>query len=122
MARRLQSRLLTTLFRQRSALNLLRQDRGPCWHARFIMTRAVLSAAIDSDWKQVSNDKPCPVCGAKDACSVHTADAFACCAREPSEWKLTNGSWLHRLPQTRAASALPANSTELVANVNAIRP
>lgn len=83
------------------------------------MTRAVLSAAIDSDWKQVSNDKPCPVCGAKDACSVHTADAFACCAREPSVWKLTNGSWLHRLPQTRT---LPANTTELVANANAIRP
>lgn len=61
------------------------------------MTRAVLSAAIDSDWRMVSQERPCPVCGADDACSVHTADPFACCAREPSDWKLTNGSWLHRV-------------------------
>lgn len=61
------------------------------------MTRAVISAAIDSDWRLVSQERPCPVCGAEDACSIHTADAFACCAREPSEWKLTNGSWLHKL-------------------------
>jgi hypothetical protein len=61
------------------------------------MTRAVLSAAIDSDWRLVSQERPCPVCGAEDACSIHTADAFACCAREPSDWKLTNGSWLHKL-------------------------
>jgi hypothetical protein len=56
------------------------------------MTRAVLSAAIDSDWRLVSQERPCPVCGAEDACSFHTADDFACCAREPSDWKLTNGS------------------------------
>jgi len=61
------------------------------------MTRAVLSAAIDSDWRLVSQERPCPVCGADDACSIHTADPFACCAREPSDWKLTNGSWLHRV-------------------------
>jgi hypothetical protein len=66
------------------------------------MTRAVISAAIDSDWRLVSQERPCPVCGAEDACSIHTADAFACCAREPSEWKLTNGSWLHKL-QTPSA-------------------
>lgn len=61
------------------------------------MTRAVLSAAIDSDWRLVSSERPCPVCGANDACSVHTLDEFACCAREPSQWKLTDGSWLHRI-------------------------
>lgn len=61
------------------------------------MTRAVLSAAIDSDWRLVSTERPCPVCGSRDACSVHTKDDFACCAREPSQWKLTTGAWLHRL-------------------------
>ena len=61
------------------------------------MTRALVSAAIDSDWRLVSQLRPCPICGAGDACSVHTQDAFACCAREPSEWKLTNGAWLHKL-------------------------
>jgi hypothetical protein len=61
------------------------------------MTRAVLSVGIDSDWRLVSQERPCPVCGAEDACSIHTDDAFACCAREPSDWKLTNGSWLHKV-------------------------
>jgi hypothetical protein len=61
------------------------------------MTRAILSAVIDSDWKQVSQERPCPICGAEHACSVHMVDAFVSCAREPSQWKLTNGSWLHRI-------------------------
>ncbi len=75
---------------------------GAIWHAnckvRVIMTRAPQSAAIaiDSDWKLVSQGRPCPVCGAEDKCGVHTEDEFVCCARAPSEWKLTNGSWLHR--------------------------
>jgi hypothetical protein len=68
------------------------------------MTRAVLSAAIDSDWRMVSQERPCPVCGADDACSVHTADPFACCAREPSDWKLTNGAWLHRVEVSAAVA------------------
>jgi len=61
------------------------------------MTRALPSAAIDSDWRSVSQEHPCPVCGKGDGCCIHTDDDFASCAREPSEWKLTNGSWLHRL-------------------------
>jgi hypothetical protein len=69
------------------------------------MTRAVLSAAIDTDWRLVSQERPCPVCGSQDACSVHTKDDFACCAREPSQWKLTTGAWLHRV-QARSAIAL----------------
>jgi len=78
------------------------------------MTRAVLSAAIDSEWKLVSHGRPCPVCGADDSCSVHTVDDFACCAREPSDWKLTNGSWLHRVRGTSrvtpiAGVVVPAN-------------
>lgn len=91
------------------------------------MTRAVLSAAIDSDWRLVSQERPCPVCGSEDACSIHTHDAFACCAHEPSDWKLTNGSWLHKLQ----AHAMQAHASvelvdkmprlELAANGNAIR-
>jgi hypothetical protein len=69
------------------------------------MTRAVLSGAIDTDWRLVSHERPCPVCGSQDACSIHTKDAFACCAREPSEWKLTTGAWLHRV-QSLSASAM----------------
>ena len=68
------------------------------------MTRAVLSAAIDSDWKLVSSNRPCPVCGSEDQCSIHLEADFVSCAQEPSQWKLTNGSWLHRLPMTLGLS------------------
>lgn len=86
------------------------------------MTRAMLSAAIDSDWRQVSNERPCPVCGGDDACSIHTADDFACCAREPSLWKLTNGAWLHRVSAASAARSLAANDAVPTANENDLRP
>lgn len=83
------------------------------------MTRAVLSAAIDSEWRQVSNERPCPVCGGDDACSIHTVDDFACCAREPSLWKLTNGAWLHRVPQAeRTSGVVTMGETKLPANGN----
>jgi hypothetical protein len=62
------------------------------------MTRQDLSAAIDSDWRLVSPNRPCPVCGSDGHCSIHLEDPFVSCAQEPSQWKLTNGSWLHRLP------------------------
>jgi hypothetical protein len=68
------------------------------------MTRAVLSHGIDTEWRLVNSTRPCPVCGSHDECSTHTEDDFACCAREPSEWKLTNGSWLHKI-QARALAA-----------------
>jgi hypothetical protein len=70
------------------------------------MTRAVLSHAIDTEWRLVNSTRPCPVCGSHDACS--TQDEFASCAREPSEWKLTNGSWLHKVAQQRAAAGAEA--------------
>lgn len=77
------------------------------------MTRAVLSAAIDTDWRLVSHERPCPVCGSQDACSIHTKDAFACCAREPSEWKLTTGAWLHRVQARSAVAKVPASFGQL---------
>jgi hypothetical protein len=80
------------------------------------MTRAVPTAAIDSDWRSVSQERPCPVCGKDDVCSVHTADDFACCAREPSEWKLTNGSWLHRIQ----ASSTVAQVADVLGRVNPV--
>lgn len=86
------------------------------------MTRAVLSAVIDSDWKQVSQEKPCPVCGAADACSVHTVEHFACCARSPSEWKLTNGSWLHRLEDPSRISHVEAITRGGAAEINRALP
>lgn len=77
------------------------------------MTRAVLSGAIDTDWRLVSHESPCPVCGSQDACSIHTKDEFACCAREPSEWKLTTGAWLHRVQQSREVVKAPTTLGQL---------
>ena len=80
------------------------------------MTRAVVSVAIDSDWKLVSTEHPCPICGALDGCSVHTIDQFASCARQPSSWKLVNGAWLHRVAnntQELDASAQRGSGTRL---------
>jgi len=86
------------------------------------MTRAVLSAAIDSDWRLVSQDRPCPVCGSEETCSIHTDDDFACCAREPSDWKLTTGAWLHRVTK-RASGPVPTiGSLAAAANENGARP
>lgn len=85
------------------------------------MTRAILSAAIDSEWRLVSQERPCPVCGADDACSIHTRDAFACCAREPSDWKLTNGSWLHRVRAANVELAETLPRVDVPANGNGIR-
>jgi hypothetical protein len=90
------------------------------------MTRALPSggsAGIDSDWKLVSQGRPCPVCGAEDTCGVHVVDEFACCARAPSEWKLTNGSWLHRLQSANTpldVTEMPAQGAA-AANVNDLR-
>jgi hypothetical protein len=85
------------------------------------MTRAILSAAIDSDWKQVTPEKPCPVCGSFNACSVHVFEEFACCSLAPSEWKLTTGAWLHRIIDNELevagleSKALRGDSATLVA-------
>lgn len=87
------------------------------------MTRALPSAAIDSDWKLVSHGRPCPVCGAEDTCGVHMVDDFACCARAPSDWKLTNGSWLHRLQSQRVGTQvteIPVHAA-MAAHVNGLR-
>lgn len=58
---------------------------------------------VDFDWANVTDKRPCPVCGGGSRCRRHTVDAFASCARRPSEWPLTNGSWLHRVAGASAS-------------------
>jgi hypothetical protein len=48
------------------------------------------------------------MCGAIDGCLRASDAAFACCAHRPSDWRLTNGSWLHRLA-CLGAEVLAAN-------------
>jgi hypothetical protein len=61
--------------------------------------------AFDGDWQRVSGTTPCPVCGGLEDCRTHVEEAFACCLRRPSDWRLDNGGWLHRIT---AAPALRA--------------
>jgi hypothetical protein len=59
--------------------------------------------ALDGDWNRVTGAEPCPVCGGPTECRLHSDESFACCVRQPSDWRLENGGWLHRVNErTRA--------------------
>ena len=67
--------------------------------------RANVEHGVDADWTSVSGTTPCPVCGGFERCRTHVAEQLACCVAEPSEWRLANGGWLHRLELTPAVAA-----------------
>jgi hypothetical protein len=48
----------------------------------------------EAEWMQA---KPCPVCSAAAGCRKEAGGEFVSCSHCPSEWPLTDGSWLHRL-------------------------
>jgi hypothetical protein len=60
---------------------------------------------LDADWIRVSHAAPCPICGGLDDCRTHVEQEFACCVLEPSEWRLANGGWLHRIERAVAVGA-----------------
>lgn len=60
----------------------------------------------DGDWNRVSGGAPCPICGSEADCRTHADEAFACCLQQPSDWRLTNGGWLHRIDDIAQVSAL----------------
>lgn len=71
------------------------------------MQRAMrhISNGLDGDWDRVTGTAPCPICGGDADCRTHSNEAFVCCVQRPSEWRLNNGGWLHRLaPQPGFAS------------------
>jgi hypothetical protein len=55
------------------------------------------SPGQEGDWNRVTMEMPCPICGGRVDCHMHAVEAFACCVQEPSEWRLSNGGWLHRI-------------------------
>ena len=55
------------------------------------------SNGLDGDWIRVTGTAPCPVCGSDANCRTHSDEAFVCCVQRPSDWRLNNGGWLHRL-------------------------
>jgi hypothetical protein len=67
---------------------------------------------LDADWVRVSLTTPCPVCGGARECRTHAEEAFACCLHEPSDWRLDNGGWLHRIERGGIAACLARVSAE----------
>jgi hypothetical protein len=61
------------------------------------MRSGVEANQTDHDWIQVSAAAPCPICGSGQSCRIHADEAFACCTTQPSDWRLSNGGWLHRI-------------------------
>jgi hypothetical protein len=56
-----------------------------------------ISDGLDGDWERVTVTAPCPICGGDAGCRTHSNEAFACCVQRPSDWRLNNGGWLHRI-------------------------
>ena len=54
----------------------------------------------DSNWKRVSRDEHCPICGKPDWCTVTTDGMIACCMRVEAEKQAANGGWIHNLSDT----------------------
>lgn len=67
----------------------------------------------DGDWNRVTGSAPCPVCGGDVDCRTHSEEAFVCCVQRPSDWRLSNGGWLHRLDVTRAVSSVAVSGYDL---------
>ena len=61
------------------------------------MPRVIRSYPHEYEWTQVSERRPCPLCEATTGCQRAADGQFVCCARRPSDWRLTNGAWLHRV-------------------------
>ena len=65
------------------------------------MPRAMRPRTHDYEWTLVSARHPCPVCAGTAACRRENDGDYASCATLPSEWRLTNGGWLHRTNDAR---------------------
>ena len=76
------------------------------------------SAPVEMEWRVVSEIRPCPICGGSSDCKTRVLDDFASCMREPSDWPLTNGAWLHRLSADRASSVNRTTFTRIRSDVS----
>ncbi|MFZ5895085.1 MAG: hypothetical protein ACOY0T_28755 [Myxococcota bacterium] len=76
-------------------------------------------APIEMEWRVVSEIRPCPVCGGNTDCKTHALDDFASCTRQPSEWPLTNGAWLHRVNSESVTTPTVTTITRIRSEVGA---
>jgi hypothetical protein len=70
--------------------------------------------AADAVWRGASARNPCPICGGSEGCFVHEEDDFVSCGTSPSDWPLTNGTWLHRFVDPKPGIAEQASSRTCV--------
>jgi hypothetical protein len=61
------------------------------------MTRIQHGISADLEWINVSVRRRCPICGGVAGCKTHAEGSFAACGKEPSDWPMTSGAWLHRV-------------------------
>jgi hypothetical protein len=61
------------------------------------MTRIQHGFSADLEWINVSVRRRCPICGGAAGCKMHAEGSFAACGKQPSDWPMTSGAWLHRL-------------------------
>ena len=73
------------------------------------MLEPSLGTTIDDDlrWNSVSVGQRCPVCGAPGGCGVaqFRGGIAVDCRWVVSSWPMTEGGWLHRLPDDEADDA-----------------
>lgn len=86
------------------------------------MTRIHQSLPADLEWINVSVWRRCPICGGASGCKTHAEGSFAACGRQPSDWPLTSGAWLHRVEppfarKSASADEPPANENDALPSV-----
>jgi hypothetical protein len=84
------------------------------------MRRAIRTQMHELEWTFVSERHPCPVCGGTADCQRASDDEFASCAKLPSEWRLTNGAWLHRIDAARTVSGVSISPVSVAAPLESL--
>jgi hypothetical protein len=76
------------------------------------MTRVHHGIGADFEWINVSVWRRCPICGGVAGCKTHAEGHFAACGRQPSDWPMTSGAWLHRVrpPFARMSTSSDASA------------
>ena len=63
-------------------------------------------------WSRVSTDRPCPICGKPDWCTITPDGTAACCMRTRNDKPAKNGGNMHQLAErvpTTCQSEKPAD-------------
>jgi hypothetical protein len=75
------------------------------------MTRIHQGLPADLEWVNVSVWRRCPICGGASECKTHAEGSFAACGKQPSDWPLTSGAWLHRVRPAFARKSVPVEAS-----------